>query len=547
MNQIKIHLPFFRTLYSQSASSLTIASIAAYLEKNGYRTEQYLFDRSNLRTVGRFISKFSLIQCEIVIAKVNYQDHHIIIPLLEELKKRKYANKVALCGPYAIQNFRSIMSTHKLIDAVLVGQPEIAALEFVQYCTSSNEHCFKEFSFAYRSSDNEDLIIDPLKIKKTIALDDLPFPKRSVELIEETTHVNLEASRGCHFNCSFCHHSKTNVNYRSPENVVKEIVYLNKVLGKTLFIFNDSCFWANPLDNERILKIANGIIREALDIRICIYLRIKPLIPIDVLEALVKAGLVRVFLGVESGINRIQHAFNKVTQNDDFITARNLFEKDFNLNVHIGFITIEHSSTIIEVEQNVDYLMQIEKLFRIGILVEPMRLIPNTALFVRLLNEGIIDRTLNYNEITYGYRFMHCETSAFLLGIQEIFRLRLGREAYRFEYYSTVVGLLNVLTKKILGELNFEIENHFQRVYTIRKQGMLLIYNYLKYKISKFKIESSYVFSINDFESIEFQKKFKQLSIEIEIAYGFLVAEVERNGASRAVKETYTGMEGIYA
>src|SRR5207253_10506672 len=110
---------------------------------------------------------------------------------------------------------------------------------------------------AYRASTSNNIVIDPI-ITNTLSLDELPLPKRTIEVREATSHVNLEASRGCHFNCSFCHLSKTSVSFRSPQNVLKEITFLNRKLRKTFFIFNDSCFWASPADNERILEIADG-------------------------------------------------------------------------------------------------------------------------------------------------------------------------------------------------------------------------------------------------------------------------------------------------
>src|SRR5207244_649049 len=112
-----------------------------------------------------------------------------------------------------------IMALHPLIDAILVGQPEVAAYEFINFCTQKKENCSKQFSFAYRASTSNNIVIDPI-ITNTLSLDELPLPKRTIEVREATSHVNLEASRGCHFNCSFCHLSKTSVSFRSPQNVL---------------------------------------------------------------------------------------------------------------------------------------------------------------------------------------------------------------------------------------------------------------------------------------------------------------------------------------
>lgn len=520
-----------------------MSSIASYLEMHGYEADLQFIERDNTESIPRFLAHLNGLANPLVIAKINFQDQSVMLSLLKHLKELKRVAKVALCGPFAAQHYLSIMAANPFVDAILVGQPEVAALDFVQSESNTNQGG-TTYSFARRDHVQTDMIVAPV-VGRTVALENLPHPKRSVEIEETTPHVNLEASRGCTFGCSFCHLSKTAISYRSPASVIEEIAYLNRSLGKSLFIFNDSCFWASSEDDARIMAIANGILAKSLDVRLYVYLRVRPLISKPILGALVEAGLVRVFLGVESAVKRIKRDFHKPSDDVDFGKARSLFERDFNLNVHIGFITVEPHSTIVEVELNIDYLMDIEKLFRIGIITEPMRAIPGTESFNRLLERGLMPDGLNYTAITYGYRFQHQETFVFLREMQQLFRMTLRQEAYKFEYFSTVVGLLKSLSIRLLGSLPAHIDIQFQTVLRLRGEGMVMLYHHMKHQIQYLKHNPQCSEIPKGQSYADFVFNFKRTSLELELAYGSLVALLQGTGAGRAVREVYSGMERI--
>lgn len=523
-----------------------MASIASYLESQGYESLLILLERGSTRSISSFVGRLSKNSHDIVIAKINFQDHSILLPLLRHLKEDKLVKKIALCGPYASRNNISLIKGEKHVDGILVGQPECAALDFVNYCIDSGRPNLEEAQFTRRDEIDSAKIINPIFIKKGIPLNDLPLPKRTVEKIEVTPHANIEASRGCAFNCSFCHLNKSPLTYRSPKAVVDEIVYLNRSLGKSLFIFNDSCFWASASDNDRVKEIADRIVEASLDVRLYVYLRLRPLIPEPILSALVRAGLVRVFLGVESGVRRIQSSFNKITEGADFEGIRSHFEKNHGLNVHIGFITVEPTSSLNEVEQNIDYLMKIEKLFRLGIVVEPMRAIPGTEAYAQLVDDHQIQPGLEHDKITYGYTYKYPETAIFIRDMQHMFRTEIGNEAYKFEYYSTVVGLLKALAAKIDPDFPANVVEQFHNLIAIRHEGMLVLNEYFKGYIKNLR-ETFLSEERIKYSNASFTQSFGLIALRIEIAYGKLIGALELAGYSRAVREVYTGMEGIYA
>ena len=91
----------------------------------------------------------------------------------------------------------------------------------------------------------------------------LPVPKRQIELSEEEQLGNLEFSRGCTIGCKYCHitcmkkYQAYTRDSKSVDQVIEDIQLLYSI-GKKYLIFNDSVFWDNNSDTERIIELCNN-------------------------------------------------------------------------------------------------------------------------------------------------------------------------------------------------------------------------------------------------------------------------------------------------
>lgn len=174
-------------------------------------------------------------------------------------------------------------------------------------------------------------------------LDKLPLPTRhnDIFMYKERTHghipkqVNLRASRGCPFNCSFCQwptvYNNKNYRQRSPEHVAKEIEHLVGMLGDDIFLyFDDDTF---NIGEERIKKIADVI--NEFDLKWSAMCRIDTLSK-DTWKYLHDRGLVAVNLGVESGSQKVLDTINK---NLDIEEAKDMLEylDDLGMYIHLTF------------------------------------------------------------------------------------------------------------------------------------------------------------------------------------------------------------------
>ncbi len=97
-------------------------------------------------------------------------------------------------------------------------------------------------------------------------LDYLPYP--AWDLYSNLDYICILSSRGCPYRCSYCASFKINpkLEFRDPEEVVKEIEYWNKKRGVRDFVFYDDALLINSEDN--FLLILEGLINRKQAIRL---------------------------------------------------------------------------------------------------------------------------------------------------------------------------------------------------------------------------------------------------------------------------------------
>lgn len=537
----RIKLVFYRTLYSQSGASLTMGSIASFLRKYGHKVDLCFLERKDIHITEKILSDRG--KCNIVIAKPNFKDFDELFLVLDELKKNKLIDFVFLCGPYACLNAESIMKVNGWLDGVVTGAIEETVLELVESINGRRRVFNVKCCGGIWRDPLTGIVHSNKKRSALTALNDLPFPARDIEMRENINFINIEASRGCNFSCSFCHNpimvkfnnEKGSVNIRDSVLVVDEMEKLHKNLGKTLFIFNDDCFWRGPIDNERILKFCSEIKKRKLKIKFYIYLRCKPFVNDKILKELVRAGLVRVFLGVESASEKSQSVFNKPIEQDLYFSIKNKLDKH-NINIHIGYIVFEPYSTLRDIFLNINYLFKIGKLFRLGTILEPVRIIPGSELHVVLLKDGLMTQNLRYGQITYGYQFLHPEVKKLFDNFRKIFNDDLSGVAHEYEYYCTTAKLMEALIMREGVRFRSIIKNDFIEFNKMRDDSMILLKKYFNQTIKNINAKSGQLDG-------DFVKDFKLLSIKIKIKYADIVTKIIEGGGRNIIKEIYTGLD----
>ena len=365
---MNVGIYYFRSLYSQSVSSLSVGKFSDFLLTRGYnvklgvlKTDDFAYNREQLN---------SMLLNDIIIYKTNYKDFEYGIRLFKNLTEIYPEKKVYITGPFANLNEDRIRNKYNFIEEIFNMQ-DIEKID--QIFPKIENKIIKKNTIVYG--------ID-----------------REIEYEEKGKYINLEASTGCIYNCSFCHVNilKYPKNTVEIEKLVGEIDFLVNKMGKKYLIFNDSVFWKNNNDTSRILEFISEIKKRNIKFYFMIYLSITNKMPLDLLDKLKEIGLIRVFFGVENISNKFQILNNKYISESDTKNFIKILEER-NITYHIGFILFSYETTYEDLLLNLKFLNEIGKIFRPGILVEKMRILPGAQNSDILYNiDEKIDQAYNY-------------------------------------------------------------------------------------------------------------------------------------------------------
>jgi anaerobic magnesium-protoporphyrin IX monomethyl ester cyclase len=159
--------------------------------------------------------------------------------------------------------------------------------------------------------------------------DRFPFPARDLIDIESYRRIwhdargyfslNMVSTRGCPFHCNWCAKPIWGQRYamRSAANVVDELAAVKATIAPDHVWFADDIFGLRP---EWVAEFAAGV--QALDARVPFTMQSRADLMTDrAVGALATAGCQEVWLGVESGSQRVLDAMDKGIAVDDVIQA----------------------------------------------------------------------------------------------------------------------------------------------------------------------------------------------------------------------------------
>lgn len=174
-------------------------------------------------------------------------------------------------------------------------------------------------------------------------LDALPIPAWDLVDIEAYRRIwkekhgyfslNVATTRGCPFKCNWCAKPiyGNRYNSRSPEHVIREIEYLLETFSPEHFWMCDDIFGLKPgwIQSFRDLVKAKGP-----SFRYKIQSRVDLLLQEDTIDALAESGAQTVWVGAESGSQKILDAMDKGTTIKQIEEATKLLHKK---NIRVGF------------------------------------------------------------------------------------------------------------------------------------------------------------------------------------------------------------------
>lgn len=169
----------------------------------------------------------------------------------------------------------------------------------------------------------------------------------------------ISSSRGCHGNCKFC---EGNINRmlnpgnifraKSAERVVDEIGLVIKKYGRKIFSFSDDNFMVDGIrGKERAKEIARRIINQKINIRFTIECRVDD-VDRETFKELKRAGLHKVFLGIESGSQEFLDRLGKNITIEQSIHAMEVLD-ELGILCEPGYIFFDPMTTRKEIEETI--------------------------------------------------------------------------------------------------------------------------------------------------------------------------------------------------
>jgi radical SAM superfamily enzyme YgiQ (UPF0313 family) len=255
---------------------------------------------------------------------------------------------VVLCGADATDHYDKYLAHGA--DYCILGEGEETLGELLDQLSGKREAGLESIlGLAYKSpipsldtkSSNPPILINPRRpdIKN---LDSLPFPAWDLVDVEKYKEIwmvrhgyfsmNMVTTRGCPYHCNWCAKPIWGQRYnsRSPENAAAEMKWLKENFAPDHIWFADDILGLKPNWIERFAALVNE--SEAVIPFKC--LQRADLVNEKVARALASAGCKTVWLGAESGSQKILDAMDKGDTVEDIYNAARLLRAH---GIEVGF------------------------------------------------------------------------------------------------------------------------------------------------------------------------------------------------------------------
>ena len=221
---------------------------------------------------------------------------------------------------------------HEGADFILIGEAEFTLLDLAQAINKNETNYTQIEGLAFKEND---ALIKTARRTVIKELDALPLPawdlvdigpyKQSWLKHAGYFSMNIGTTRGCPFKCNWCAKPiyGNRYNSRSPENVIKELKVLKEKYQFDHIWFCDDIFGLKPGWVNHLAELAE---KEKLQFRFKIQSRADLLLQESYVTALARAGCENVWMGAESGSQKILDAMDKGITVDQIYKAVKLLK-----------------------------------------------------------------------------------------------------------------------------------------------------------------------------------------------------------------------------
>jgi radical SAM superfamily enzyme YgiQ (UPF0313 family) len=244
---------------------------------------------------------------------------------------KDYGYKVIVSSSDSTDRFE--MYLDKGADFILMGEAEMTLLELINTINTNNTDFFGIEGLAFK---HNNAVVKTPRRNVMKELDALPFPAWDLVDMEPYKKMwlkhtgyfsmNMGTTRGCPFKCNWCAKPiyGNRYNSRSPQNVVAELKMLKAKFNFDHIWFCDDIFGLKP---GWVHEFADLVQKEELHFSFKMQGRVDLMLQENNIKDLARAGCTNVWMGAESGSQKILDAMDKGTTVEQIYKATHLLKK----------------------------------------------------------------------------------------------------------------------------------------------------------------------------------------------------------------------------
>jgi anaerobic magnesium-protoporphyrin IX monomethyl ester cyclase len=388
---------------AEELENLSTRYLAAVLRQHGYSVELVAF--SSTEDKEAVLRRAQLAQPRLIGLSVIFQYRAPeFLALASELRRILPEAHITMGGHFPTFAARELLRDFQVLDSVVRGEGELTLLELVEKLDTPAVWD-DILGLSFRRAGH--LVDNPLRALIT-KLDDLPFPVRDTPPQHHlgVGYSPVLGSRGCYRDCAFCSirsfygaslkaaprqghvGSQGKIQrFRSVPDLVDEMEMLYHRFGVRFFVFNDDEWF--PAGQARYARVANleaELRRRRLELIMSIKCRADD-VETDLFRRLLDMGVVRAYVGVESGSDHSLQTLNKRTT---VVQNRHALEvlHQVGMLADFGLIIFDPDSTVEDIRANLDFLHDMGGDGQAPLSFGRMEVYAGTPILDRLQGEG---------------------------------------------------------------------------------------------------------------------------------------------------------------
>jgi len=352
--------------------------------------------------------------------------HHIAIKLSFELKEIFPNSVVIFGGPHATLTAQNTMSRFSHIDITVLGEAEVSFRNLI-LSLKENRDISSVKGIMYRSG-NDVLMTENQQIISD--LDTLPFPDYSsypypIEVL------SIEAGRGCPYNCTFCMTNKffsRKYRVKSVERIINEIDELRSISirrsplweadsdsNSFVISFTHDNLLADNMQMDQLIRALKAYCDTHKGFSWSCSARIDNLYNSNKEKELFDSGCTALFLGIETGSQKMQKAINKHLNIDKTYGEIEKLRKT-GLDLTCSFINELPEENLEDYEHTLRLFMYC-RLLSCAVQLHPLVIYPGTVLYEKLKDELFYLAEKENSD----YEYTTLESNAFIREDPEIY------------------------------------------------------------------------------------------------------------------------------